>query len=233
MVRLALSGRPRWRAAEDLDEFAYVHVAPYVEDLAETYTKSLNGLLPENPLLIVGQTSAVDPSRTPGDEEVLWIQVRTLPPEIRGDAAGEIRARTWEEAKEPFADRVMRKLEDYAPGIGDLVLERVVFSPEDLERRNPNLVGGDSVGGSHHLRQNFIFRPFPGWSNYKMPLEGLYMVGAATWPGAGTNAISGYLAAKEILRPRVLRDRLVKAGVALGTAGTAALLLSRAARRRG
>jgi phytoene dehydrogenase-like protein len=233
MVHLALSGRPRWRAAEDLDEFAYVHVAPYLEDLAETYTKSLNGLLPENPLLIVGQTSAVDPSRTPGDEEVLWIQVRTLPSEIRGDAAGEIPARTWEKAKEPFADRVMRKLEDYAPGIGDLVLERVVFSPEDLERHNPNLVGGDSIGGSHHLRQNFIFRPFPGWSNYKMPLEGLYMVGAATWPGAGTNAISGYLAAKEILRPRVLRDRLVKVGAALGMAGTAALLLSRAARRRG
>ena len=233
MVHLALSGRPRWRAAEDLDEFAYVHVAPYVEDLAETYTKSLNGHLPESPLLVVGQTSAVDPSRTPGDEEVLWIQVRTLPSEIRGDAAGEISARTWEEAKEPFADRVMRKLEDYAPGIGDLVLERVVFSPEDLERHNPNLVGGDSVGGSHHLRQNFIFRPFPGWSNYKMPLEGLYMVGAATWPGAGTNAASGYLAAKEILRPRVSRDRLVKVGAALGTAGTAALLLSRAARRRG
>ena len=233
MVHLALSGRPRWRAGEDLDEFAYVHVAPYVEDLAETYTESLNGLLPENPLLIVGQTSAVDPSRTPGDEEVLWIQVRTLPSEIRGDAAGEIPARTWEDAKEPFADRVMRKLEEYAPGIGDLVLERVVFSPEDLERHNPNLVGGDSVGGSHHLRQNFIFRPFPGWSNYKMPLEGLYMVGAATWPGAGTNATSGYLAAKEILRSRVLRDRLVKAGAALGTAGAAALLLSRAARRRG
>jgi phytoene dehydrogenase-like protein len=233
MVHLALSCRPRWRAAGDLDEFAYVHVAPYVEDLAETYTKSLNGLLPESPLLIVGQTSAVDPSRTPGDEEVLWIQVRTLPSKIRGDAAGEILARTWGEAKEPFADRVMRKLEEYAPGIGDLVLERVVFSPEDLERHNPNLVGGDSVGGSHHLRQNFIFRPFPGWSNYKMPLEGLYMVGAATWPGAGTNATSGYLAANEILRPRVSRDRLVKAGAALGTAGTAALLLSRAARRRG
>jgi phytoene dehydrogenase-like protein len=233
MVHIALSGRPRWRAAKDLDEFAYVHVAPYVEDLAETYTKSLNGLLPESPLLIVGQTSAVDPSRTPGDEEVLWIQVRTLPSKIRGDAAGEILARTWEEAKEPFADRVMRKLEEYAPGIGDLVLERVVFSPEDLERHNPNLVGGDSVGGSHHLRQNFIFRPFPGWSNYKMPLEGLYMVGAATWPGAGTNATSGYLAANEILRPRVSRDRLVKAGAALGTAGTAALFLSRAARRRG
>jgi phytoene dehydrogenase-like protein len=28
------------------------------------------------------------------------------------------------------------------------------------------------------------------------------MVGAATWPGAGNNATSGYLAAREILRAR-------------------------------
>ena len=230
MVHLALSGRPRWAAGEDLDEFAYVHIAPYVEDLAETYTNSMNGYLPESPLLIVGQTSAVDPSRTPGDEEILWIQVRTLPSEIKGDAAGEISARTWDEAREPFAERVMQKLEEYAPGIGDLVLDRVVFSPEDLERHNPNLVGGDSIGGSFHLKQNFLFRPFPGWSNYKMPLGGLYMVGAATWPGPGTNATSGYLAAQEILGIST-RDRLVQGAAAVGAAGAAAAVGALALRR--
>ena len=91
------------------------------------------------------------------------------------------------------------------------MLERVVYSPEDLERHNPNLVGGDSLGGSHHLRQNFVFRPFPGWSNYDTPVENLYMVGAATWPGAGTNANSGYLAAKRILGRRRLPKRLLVA----------------------
>lgn len=225
MVHLALSGRPPWGAGEDLDEFAYVHIAPYVEDLAETYTASMNGQLPESPMLVVGQTSAVDPSRAPGDGEVLWVQVRTLPPEIRGDVAGEIDARTWEEVKEPYADRVMSKLEEYAPGIGDLVLDRTVFSPEDLESHNPNLVGGDSLGGSHHLRQNFLFRPFPGWSNYNMPIEGLYMVGAATWPGAGTNATSGYLAAKEISHPHAFRNRLIAGGTA--AAGVAAFVGAR------
>lgn len=72
---------------------------------------------------------------------------------------------------------------------------------EELERDNPNLVGGDSVGGSHHLRQNFLFRPVPGWSRYAVPIDGLHMVDAATWPGAGNNATSGYLAAQRILRP--------------------------------
>ncbi len=88
MVHLALRGRPRWRAGEDIDEFAYVHVASYVEDLSDTYTAAVNGYLPKSPMLIVGQTSVVDPSRAPGDGEVLWVQVRTLPSKIRGDAAG-------------------------------------------------------------------------------------------------------------------------------------------------
>jgi phytoene dehydrogenase-like protein len=77
-----------------------------------------------------------------------------------------------------------------------LVLDRVVFSPEDLERNDPNLVGGDNVAGSHHLRQNALFRSLPGWSTYRTPLDGLYMAGAATWPGGGSTGL------RDILRHR-------------------------------
>ncbi|ODR81276.1 hypothetical protein BG842_05455 [Haladaptatus sp. W1] len=201
MVHLALDDLPEWNGPDDLDDFAYVHIAPYVEDLAETYTDSLNGLIPESPFLIVGQTTAVDPSRTPDTEEILWIQVRTLPNSIKGDVAHEIEVTNWDDAKEPVADRVINKLEEYAPDIQTLIRERTVLSPADLERDNPNLHGGDSVAGSHHLRQNFLWRPFPGCSTYQMPVENLYMVGAATWPGAGNNATSGRLAAQRILNP--------------------------------
>lgn len=208
MVHLALSERPDWAAGGDVDEFAYVHAAPYVEDLAETYTAAENGYLPEEPLLVVGQTTAVDPSRTPDDGEILWVQVRALPSEIEGDAAGEIEATTWDDAAEPYADRVIDNLDSYAPGIEDRILDRTVLSPADLEAHNPNLVGGDSVAGSHHLRQNFLWRPFAGWSNYEMPVDGLYMVGASTWPGAGVNAVSGYLAAKELTITESTTDRI-------------------------
>ena len=72
--------------------------------------------------------------------------------------------------------------------------------PADLERRNPNLVGGDKLSGSHHLSQNFMFRPFPGWARWKTPVKDLYMIGASTWPGAGTGAGSGYMLAKMLAR---------------------------------
>ena len=50
------------------------------------------------------------------------------------------------------------------------VLACAVFSPLDLERENPNLIGGDSLSGSHHLDQNFFLRPVPGWSRYRTPV---------------------------------------------------------------
>ena len=90
----------------------------------------------------------------------------------------------------------MAILESYAPGFSSKVLGRAVFSPDDLESENPNLIGGDNLGGSHHLSQNFLFRPAPGWSRYRMPLAGLYLVGASTWPGAGVGAGSGFMLAK-------------------------------------
>jgi phytoene dehydrogenase-like protein len=199
MIHLALSAPPRWAAGGDLDRFAYVHVAPYVSDLAETYTAASNGLLPRSPLLVVGQTTAVDPTRAPEGHAILWVQVRTLPSRIRGDMSDEIGARDWADAAEPYADRVIAKLGDYAPGIEDLILDRAVLTPADLETHDPNLVGGDSGSGSHHLRQNFVFRPIAGYSRYRTPVPGLFLTGAATWPGGGVTGLPGLLAAKTVL----------------------------------
>ncbi|AWS43917.1 NAD(P)/FAD-dependent oxidoreductase [Streptosporangium sp. 'caverna'] len=200
MLHLALDGPVPWRAGEAVAGHAYVHIAPYVEDLARTYTASLNGLLPRDPMLVCGQTSVVDPTRAPAGKHVLWVQVRTLPSKIRGDEAAEITATDWEEAAEPYAERVLDRLEGYAPGLRGRVLGRAVLSPLDLERRNPNLVGGDSIAGSMHLRQNFVFRPFPGMSRYETPVKHLYLIGASTWPGGGVNGLSGDHVARRLTR---------------------------------
>lgn len=210
MVHLALSGPIPWRGGADLDRYAYVHVAPYVDDLAAMYAQACAGLLPVEPMLVVGQSSTVDGSRAPAGSHAVWIQVRALPGEIAGDAAGEIAARDWDDAAEPYGDRVLGKLEAYAPGVSERVLARTVLSPAELERRNANLHGGDSIAGSMHLRQNFVFRPFPGARDYRSGVERLSMVGASTWPGAGVNGISGYNVAQKLLageRSRLRRRR--------------------------
>jgi phytoene dehydrogenase-like protein len=228
MIHAALSGPLEWAAGDDLGQFAYVHIGPYVDDMARTYAEALAGLLPSSPMLVVGQTTAIDPSRAPAGSHVLWVQVRMVPSRIAGDAAGSIEARRWEEAKNPLAERILDKLERYAPGARDRIRDWAVLGPDDLERHNPNLVGGDSIGGSHHLSQNLLFRPVPGWSGYRTPVDRLWLVGAGTWPGAGVNAISGRLVARMIAGRRM--RRLVRAG-ALAGAGAAALGAWRAAKR--
>jgi phytoene dehydrogenase-like protein len=196
MIHLALNDLPAWSAGAELRRFAYVHLAPSLAAMAKTYTEALDGLLPAEPALVVGQPTAIDPSRAPAGKHVLWVQVRVLPSRIRGDAAGSIGGREWDDVKEAYADRVIGIIERYAPGFATDILARAVLSPADLERDNPNLVGGDSLGGSHHLDQNFLFRPAFGWSRYRTPVDRLYMVGASTWPGAGTGAGSGFMLAK-------------------------------------
>jgi phytoene dehydrogenase-like protein len=166
--------------------------------MGKAYSEAMSGLLPAEPVLVVGQPTAIDPSRAPAGRHILWVQVRVVPARISEDAAGTIAARDWASAKEAYADRVLDIIEGYALGTKAKVLARYVESPADLERRNPNLVGGDQLGGSHHLSQNFMFRPIPGWARYATPVKDLYMTGASTWPGAGTGAGSGYMLAKTL-----------------------------------
>jgi phytoene dehydrogenase-like protein len=196
MVHLALDALPIWTAGEELQRFAYVHLAPDFATMNRAYSDALAGLLPTEPVLVVGQPTAIDPSRAPEGKHVLWIQVRVLPVAVKGDAAGTIAPGDWDAIKERYADRVIALLERYAPGVSARILARAVFSPRDLERENPNLIGGDSLSGSHHLDQFFLFRPIAGWSRYRTPLKNLYLVGAATWPGAGVGAGSGFLLGK-------------------------------------
>jgi phytoene dehydrogenase-like protein len=196
MIHLALDSLPDWTAGEELKKFAYVHLAPDLEMMSRVYSEAVGGLLPVEPALVIGQPTALDPSRAPDGKHVLWVQVRVLPASIRGDAKGEIAGTDWDQIKDAYADRVLGILEGYAPGVGAKILGRNVFSPVDLERENPNLIGGDNLSGSHHLDQNFLFRPVAGHSRYKTPVAGLYLCGAATWPGAGTGAGSGFMLAQ-------------------------------------
>ncbi len=204
MVHLALDTLPQWAAGAELQRFAYVHLAPSYEMMSRAYQQVLSGLLPQEPVLVVGQPTALDPNRAPTGKHILWVQVRAVPYDILGDAAGGIAERDWANAKHHYAERVIDIIEGYAPGLRESVLGMSIMSPRDLEMANPNLVQGDSLSGSHHLDQNFLFRPAGGWSRYRTPVRQLYMVGASTWPGAGTGGGSGFLLAQMLggKRPR-------------------------------
>ncbi|MFD1091954.1 phytoene desaturase family protein [Providencia vermicola] len=200
MLHFALDKPLEWNAGEDFSNFGYVHIGPYTDDISATFDQAQRGILPDSPMLVVGQQSRSDRTRAPEGKETLWVQVRALPFAPTADSRNEIAIGDWGSMKQQYAERVIDKIADYAPNIKHNILDYAVLSPADLMRHNRNLVNGDSVSGSHQLSQNYLFRPFPGHSRYRTPIKNLWMIGAATWPGAGLNAISGYLVAEHILK---------------------------------
>jgi phytoene dehydrogenase-like protein len=90
-------------------------------------------------------------------------------------------------------------VERFAPGFRGLILARHVVDPADLERHNPNNVGGDITGGALDFWQTFA-RPVPGLNPYATPAAGLYICSASTPPGGGVHGMCGYHAARAALR---------------------------------
>jgi phytoene dehydrogenase-like protein len=103
--------------------------------------------------------------------------------------------------REPFGDRVLDLIAEYAPNIRDIVLERQVLAPLDLERRF-GITGGNIFHGDMSLDQMFVMRPVAGWARYRTPIEGLYLCGSGAHPGGGVMGAPGFNAAREILRGR-------------------------------
>jgi phytoene dehydrogenase-like protein len=199
VIHLALSGLPDWKDKAARRSF-YVHVGPSLDRIAAAYQQGMAGMLASELFLVVAQPTIYDPSRAPAGKHVLWIMVRAVPAEIRGDAAGMIEDHTWTpEAAEKLADRVIRQIARHAPGLPEQILGMAIHTPLDLQELNPNLVNGDLNAGSLHLSQFYGNRPFAGYADHEMPIPGLYMCGASTWPGGGASPGSGVMLARKLL----------------------------------
>jgi phytoene dehydrogenase-like protein len=96
-----------------------------------------------------------------------------------------------------MTERIEAQIERFAPGFHDTILGRSVAAPAELERRNPNLIGGDINGGAPTLGQMFLR---PTMKLYSTSARGLYLCSASTPPGGGVHGMCGYFAARQALR---------------------------------
>jgi phytoene dehydrogenase-like protein len=95
-------------------------------------------------------------------------------------------------------DTVSRIVEDAVPGFTSRIRHRVVYTPDELERRY-GLTGGAVTHGELSLDQILFMRPVAGWGRHAMPIQGLFLGGAGTHPGPGVVGGPGWLAAKRAL----------------------------------
>jgi len=129
----------------------------------------------------------VDPSRAPAGQHTLWGYCH-VPAGCPADVSSRIEA----------------QIERFAPGFRDLILARSVRTATDLDRDNPNYVGGDINSGAGTLRQTLLgpVPPWPwpvGWSPYRTGLPGVYLCSASTPPGGGVHGMCGMGAAQAAL----------------------------------
>jgi len=110
-----------------------------------------------------------------------------------------LRDGTWDTAREGLLHAVLDTLERYMPGVRGLIVEAEVMTPADLEREW-GMAGGHIHHGELALDQLFTMRPLLGWSQYRTPIQGLWLCSAGTHPGLGLTGGSGANAAREILR---------------------------------
>ena len=197
-LHFALDKHPEW-LTPGLDDVALIHLSDGIDAVSKSANEAERGMLPETPTICVGQPHRLDPSRCPEGKAILWLQIPDAPRVIKGDAAGEIAGREWDEAtREAFADRLEAILARHIKDFDSIKLARRAYSPRDLEAMNMNLVGGDPYGGHCGIDQFFIWRPFKHSTNGTGPVRGLIHIGASTHPGPGLGGGSGFNAAKRL-----------------------------------
>ena len=168
-----------------------IHIAPTIENMERAFDDSKYGVPSRAPILECTIPSAVDPTVAPAGKHLMSMFIQYAPARLREGS--------WDEVKESFADRCFALLDEYAPNFSRSVIDRQVLSPVDLERRF-GLTGGNIFQGAMNLNQLFFMRPLPGYADYRTPIKGLYLCGAATHPGGGVMGACGYNAAREMLR---------------------------------
>lgn len=201
-IHMALSEPPRWKDADErLSSTAMIHLTPGLDAVSRAVNQAERGLLPCEATVVLGQPTALDPTRSPRGSWILWLQLQELPSSPIGDAAGRLKAEgQWTESlKEAYADRIIARLSRQIPNLESATLKRAVLSPADLQAANCNLVGGDPYAGSCALDQYFLWRPLPGIPHHRTPVKNLYHIGASTHPGPGLHGASGYMLANQLL----------------------------------
>ena len=129
-------------------------------------------------------------------KHILTCFVQYVPYNLRADKGSK---GNWDDKRNLLGDRVVRKIAEYAPNVPNAILARQVLTPLDLERTY-GLTEGNIFHGDLRLEQLFFMRPVSGWSQYRTPVDGLYLCGAGTHPGGGVTGAPGHNAAHQVLR---------------------------------
>jgi phytoene dehydrogenase-like protein len=194
-INVALSEPPQFTAyptnGVGPQHHGTMHICPDMDYIERAYDDAKYGRTATNPMLECTMATALDRTLAPEGKHILSMFIQYAPYTLKGT--------TWDIERDRFADRCFDILNEYAPNFKRSVIDRRVYAPPDMEREW-GITGGNIMQGSMSLSSMFSFRPVAGYANYRTPIRGLYLCGAAAHPGGGVMGAAGLNAAREILR---------------------------------
>jgi phytoene dehydrogenase-like protein len=169
---------------------ARVWINPSVAYCEQAWRDAEGGEPSRNPVMSIQIPSTYDDTIAPPGRHVLSIFGMYAPVSpTRG---------SWDDLRQETGERLIDAVTEYAPNFRNAILDWQLFTPVDLERRV-----GLTAGNIHHLdmvpSQLFGSRPLPGYSDYRTPIEGLWLCGAGTHPGGEVSGMPGHNAAHALL----------------------------------
>jgi phytoene dehydrogenase-like protein len=184
-INLTLSALPSFNGVDDKAKLeGRIHIGPEIDYLERAFDASKYGEFSREPYLDFT-------IREHENRHVMSVHAQFAPYKLKeGD---------WTTRSDEFADVIVDRISRYAPDLKDLILERQVITPLDLEKTY-GLSSGHIHHGEQTIDQFFTFRPLIGWAQYRTPLKRLYLCGAGTHPGGGLTGLPGANAAREIAR---------------------------------
>jgi phytoene dehydrogenase-like protein len=180
-IDYALDGPIPW-VHPDCEKAGTVHLGGTFQEIAQAEYQVSRGRHAEHPFLLLSQPTVVDATRAPLNRHVAWVYGHVP------------NGSSWDMTKS-FEKQIGR----FAPEFKDRVLASRVTSSAELERINPNLIGGSITGGANNLWQ-LVARPILSAAPYRTPLKGVYLCSSSTPPGGGVHGMCGFHAANAALR---------------------------------
>jgi phytoene dehydrogenase-like protein len=196
-VNLAVAALPSFAGVTDPSTLAgHVHIGPNLDYLERAFDHVKYGEYSTWPWLDLTIPSLIDSSLAPEGGHVISIYVHYAPYHLRHVQ--------WGASRNALLTTVLRVLEEYAPGIGRLIVASDIITPADLHA-DYGFAGGHMFHGELAIDQLYAMRPVLGFARYDSPVAGLYLCGAGTHPGGFLSGASGRLAARRVLASAVIR----------------------------
>ena len=203
-VDAVLAELPRHRAAGIVESLApgadmlapTTVISPSPDELAEAHALRAEGRVAARPTMLVNVPSVLDPGMQPRpDQHVLSVEVLFTPYDVAGG---------WEGSPEP-----QRWLDVFAGFLepGSLLVDRWRAMTPDRYEREFSMHRGHTPAYAAPPLAALVGRQRET-TRYRTPISGLYLSGAATFPGAGVFGAAGRNTADAVRHDLLGRGRV-------------------------